>query len=43
MITFYLIFSEIEVNSGKIFTDMRTIEVIILKATLHQDWKELLY
>ena len=32
-----LLFSEIEVNSGRIFTDMRSMEVNILKATIHRD------
>ena len=33
------LFSEIEVNSGRIFTDMRTMEVntCFLKATIHRD------
>ena len=32
-----LLFSEIEVNSGRIFTDMRSMEVNILKTTIYQD------
>ena len=32
--------SEIEVNSGRVFTDIRSIEVNILKATIDQDLKE---
>ena len=31
------LFSEIEVNSGRIFTDMRSMEVNILIATIHRD------
>ena len=31
------LFSEIEVNSGRIFTDMLSMEVNILKATIHRD------
>ena len=35
--------TEIEVNSCKIFTDMRSTEVNMLKATIHQNWREQLY
>ena len=34
------LFFEIEVNSGKIFTEPRSGEVNIPKATIHRDWKE---
>ena len=32
----FTVFSEIEVNSGRIFTDMGSMEVNILKATIHR-------
>ena len=31
------LFSEIKVNSGRIFTDMQSMEVNILKVTIHRD------
>ena len=31
---------EIEVNSGRIFTVMRSMEVNILEASIHQNWRE---
>ena len=31
------LFSSISVNSDRIFTDMRIMELSILKATIHQD------
>ena len=34
------LFFEIEVNSGKMFTEPRSGEVNIPKATIHRDWKE---
>ena len=35
--TIQQLFSEIEVNSSRILTDMRRMEVDILKATIHRD------